>query len=42
MTVAQGCNSMQKAIMDVEILIRQLDEALAAQAQASNEFMVNT
>ncbi len=41
MTVAQGCNSMQKAISDVEVLIRQLDEALANQAQASNEFMVN-
>ena len=42
MTVAQGCNSMQKAIADVEALIRQLDEVLAAQVQTSNELQAHT
>ena len=42
MTVAQGCNSMHKAIADVEALIRQLDEALAAQALANTERTVHT
>jgi hypothetical protein len=42
MTVAQGCNSMQKAIADVEALIRQLDQALAAQSLPNTELTVHT
>ena len=28
MTVAQGCNSLDKAVAEVEALIRKLDQAL--------------
>ncbi|MCE9618831.1 MAG: hypothetical protein K8R92_02855 [Planctomycetes bacterium] len=42
MTVVQGCNSLEKAVAEVEDLIRQLDEALAAEAAQVNELQANS